>query len=188
MGSRCARRDPGVSDRHAPLLPMASGARERLAFERARNRRRSAAHGRQRGGRARAPRRLLWVRPVHAHCVRALHSTNPHALSGRGGIRTPETGFARLTVFKTAAFNRSATLPRGAQMLRALQAAACEAAQRTTRTARPPAGLARRALPGSKLGPRIPRRGGRVAEGTRLLSEYGGQTPSRVRIPPSPSV
>jgi hypothetical protein len=25
-----------------------------------------------------------------------------------------------------------------------------------------------------------------VAEGTRLLSEYGGQTPSRVRIPPSP--
>jgi hypothetical protein len=31
------------------------------------------------------------------------------------------------------------------------------------------------------------RRGGRVAEGTRLLSEYGDQTPSRVRIPPSPS-
>src|SRR3954471_8965479 len=30
------------------------------------------------------------------------------------------------------------------------------------------------------------RRGGRVAEGTRLLSEYGDQTPSRVRIPPSP--
>ena len=30
-------------------------------------------------------------------------------------------------------------------------------------------------------------RGGRVAEGTRLLSEYGDQTPSRVRIPPSPS-
>jgi hypothetical protein len=26
-----------------------------------------------------------------------------------------------------------------------------------------------------------------VAEGTRLLSEYGGHTPSRVRIPPSPS-
>ena len=26
-----------------------------------------------------------------------------------------------------------------------------------------------------------------MAEGTRLLSEYGGQTPSRVRIPPSPS-
>jgi hypothetical protein len=31
--------------------------------------------------------------------------------NGRGGIRTPETRFARLTVFKTAAFNRSATLP-----------------------------------------------------------------------------
>jgi hypothetical protein len=29
-------------------------------------------------------------------------------------------------------------------------------------------------------------RGGRVAEGTRLLSEYGVTTPSRVRIPPSP--
>ena len=26
-----------------------------------------------------------------------------------------------------------------------------------------------------------------MAEGTRLLSEYGGQTPSGVRIPPSPS-
>ena len=25
-----------------------------------------------------------------------------------------------------------------------------------------------------------------MAEGTRLLSEYGDQTPSRVRIPPSP--
>ena len=32
----------------------------------------------------------------------------------------------------------------------------------------------------------VPGRGGREAEGTRLLSEYGGQTPSRVRIPPSP--
>src|ERR1700728_1317188 len=31
-----------------------------------------------------------------------------------------------------------------------------------------------------------PRRGGRVAEGTRLLSEYGAKSPSRVRIPPSP--
>jgi hypothetical protein len=31
---------------------------------------------------------------------------------GRGGIRTPETGVARLPVFKTGAFNRSATLPR----------------------------------------------------------------------------
>ena len=30
------------------------------------------------------------------------------------------------------------------------------------------------------------RRGGRVAEGTRLLSEYGGKPLSRVRIPPSP--
>ncbi len=30
-------------------------------------------------------------------------------------------------------------------------------------------------------------RGGRAAEGTRLLSEYGQYVPSRVRIPPSPS-
>ncbi len=30
--------------------------------------------------------------------------------NGEGGIRTPET-LARLTVFKTAAFNRSATSP-----------------------------------------------------------------------------
>src|ERR1017187_4360801 len=33
-------------------------------------------------------------------------------LYGRGEIRTPETGVARLPVFKTGAFNRSATLPR----------------------------------------------------------------------------
>jgi hypothetical protein len=32
----------------------------------------------------------------------------------------------------------------------------------------------------------LPGRGGRVAEGTRLLSEYGVHAPSRVRIPPSP--
>jgi hypothetical protein len=31
--------------------------------------------------------------------------------NGRGEIRTPETGIARLPVFKTGAFNRSATLP-----------------------------------------------------------------------------
>jgi hypothetical protein len=34
------------------------------------------------------------------------------ATHGRGEIRTPETGVARLPVFKTGAFNRSATLPR----------------------------------------------------------------------------
>ena len=39
--------------------------------------------------------------------------------------------------------------------------------------------------PGSTL-PSHLGRGGRVAEGTRLLSEYGAYTPSRVRIPPSP--
>ncbi len=38
----------------------------------------------------------------------------------------------------------------------------------------------------SKLARHPSGRGGRVAEGTRLLSEYGDQTPSRVRIPPSP--
>ena len=39
----------------------------------------------------------------------------------------------------------------------------------------------------SRLGFACPGRGGRAAEGTRLLSEYGVTTPSRVRIPPSPS-
>ncbi len=34
-----------------------------------------------------------------------------HHKNGRGEIRTPETGVARLLVFKTSAFNRSATLP-----------------------------------------------------------------------------
>jgi hypothetical protein len=41
------------------------------------------------------------------------------------------------------------------------------------------------ARPCSKI-PQALRRGGRVAEGTRLLSEYGGKPLSRVRIPPSP--
>src|SRR3954463_547054 len=42
------------------------------------------------------------------------------------------------------------------------------------------------ALPSRRFTLAGSRRGGRVAEGTRLLSEYGDQTPSRVRIPPSP--
>ncbi len=33
---------------------------------------------------------------------------------------------------------------------------------------------------------KVPRRGGRVAEGAPLLREYGLYLPSRVRIPPSP--
>jgi hypothetical protein len=82
------------------------------------------------------------------------------SIDGRGGIRTPETRITRLTVFKTAAFNRSATLPRLGR---------CYADSAPSYTGIPTAG-----------------RGGRVAEGTRLLSEYGDQTPSRVRIPPSP--
>jgi hypothetical protein len=32
--------------------------------------------------------------------------------SGEGGIRTPDAGFTDITVFETAAFNRSATSPR----------------------------------------------------------------------------
>ena len=34
------------------------------------------------------------------------------ARSGEGGIRTPDAGFTDITVFETAAFNRSATSPR----------------------------------------------------------------------------
>ena len=73
------------------------------------------------------------------------------------------------TVFKTAAFNRSATPPGGT---------ICRGSQHATHNVRNPRG--------SLYTGRTSRRGGRVAEGTRLLSEYGGQTPSRVRIPPSP--
>jgi hypothetical protein len=69
--------------------------------------------------------------------------------NGRGGIRTLETAQRRLTVFKTAAFNRSATLPGALAMLRTGAH-----------------GLHWRGRS---------RRGGRVAEGTRLLSEYGDQ-------------
>ena len=52
----------------------------------------------------------------------------------------------------------------------------------TTRTSTPPTAkvASRRIMSASS------RRGGRVAEGTRLLSEYGVHAPSRVRIPPSP--
>ena len=45
-------------------------------------------------------------------------------------------------------------------------------------------GHGHRGRPGSTLS--RPGRGGREAEGTRLLSEYGAKSPSRVRIPPSP--
>jgi hypothetical protein len=78
-----------------------------------------------------------------------------------------------LTVFKTAAFNRSATLP---------SAFACYDVAPTARL-RP---RRRRASQLDLAFPGSPWRGGREAEGTRLLSEYGDQTPSRVRIPPSP--
>ena len=101
---------------------------------------------------------------ARAHAGGLRRSVRVSRESGRGGIRTPETGLTRLTVFKTAAFNRSATLPRhsdptrsGGGSLQALNLASVRS-----------------------------RRGGRAAEGTRLLSEYGGKPPSRVRIPPSP--
>ena len=105
------------------------------------------------------------LRASHSSVVVGQGGLMSRDISGRGGIRTPETGVARLTVFKTVAFNRSATLPRVLRMLRA------------------------RAAPLGSLytGKLDSGRGGREAEGTRLLSEYGGQTPSRVRIPPSPS-
>ena len=96
-----------------------------------------------------------------------------HARSGGGGIRTPEGPRRPLAVFKTAAFDRSATPPIPAMMPRA---------HRPTPRAQAlnwPGG------PRASVLPRT-RRGGRVAEGTRLLSEYGVHAPSRVRIPPSP--
>ena len=74
----------------------------------------------------------------------------------------------RTPVFKTGAFDRSATPPGAGKPDRS---PVCRAQRKTTR---------------SLDSDRVPRRGGRVAEGTRLLSEYGVHAPSRVRIPPSP--
>jgi hypothetical protein len=64
-------------------------------------------------------------------------------LHGRGGIRTPEAGLTRLAVFKTAAFNRSATLPRES---RRLVDSSLDSARRlsTDRRARPTPMVARR--------------------------------------------
>ena len=87
--------------------------------------------------------------------------------SGGGGIRTRGT-LAGPPVFKTGAFDHSATPPwRADDPSCAVTRTRCSEDLLYTAT--------------------NPGRGGRVAEGTRLLSEYGGQTPSRVRIPPSPS-
>ena len=88
------------------------------------------------------------------------------SLNGGGGIRT-RGPLARTLVFKTSAFDRSATPPGSRASMLAAEAANVG-----------PSGLHCRE--------RLSRRGGRVAEGTRLLSEYGVHTPSRVRIPPSP--
>ena len=106
---------------------------------------------------------------------------------GGGGIRTPETGVARLTVFKTVAFNQLCHPSRDdcpqandcGSLLRELRTLSCTRPDRR-RSARSGRAAA------SKLCRSQTGRGGREAEGTRLLSEYGGQTPSRVRIPPSP--
>src|SRR5258705_13475670 len=84
--------------------------------------------------------------------------------SGGGGIRTRGPR-ERTPVFKTGAFDRSATPPGRRNSVRG------------------GAGRSPRSL---YTGAAHPRRGGRAAEGTRLLSEYGVHTPSRVRIPPSP--
>ncbi len=63
------------------------------------------------GGRRRATARHS---EVHVTPV-SLMGHGGHVLpasGGEGGIRTLETGVTRLTVFETAAFNRSATSPR----------------------------------------------------------------------------
>src|SRR5947208_1872697 len=49
--------------------------------------------------------------PPERNRANRLHRSKSGSIGGRGGIRTPETAQRRLTVFKTAAFNRSATLP-----------------------------------------------------------------------------
>ena len=76
----------------------------------------------------------------------------------RGRDSNPRTGSRPSTVFKTAAFNRSATPP-------------SDGFQATgTRVAGP---TRLHCAPAERAARPIPRRGGRVAEGTRLLSEYG---------------
>ncbi len=74
---------------------------------------------------------------------------------------------------------------RGAVPPRAPQRRRARRLHRRCRAQGVPAAAGGRARLAHRL-PSAPGRGGRVAEGTRLLSEYGGQPPSRVRIPPSP--
>ena len=110
-------------------------------------------------------RRFGRTGPLRPRSGNRLRTWGFRSTKRKGRDSNPGDRSRGLTVFKTAAFNRSATLPRGPQM------------------------LGNRSVPVGRLytGMPVPRRGGRAAEGTRLLSEYGDQTPSRVRIPPSPS-
>jgi hypothetical protein len=94
-------------------------------------------------------------------------SNTRSGLNGGGGIRT-RGPLARTLVFKTSAFDHSATPPG-------------VAGPDASPPGPPTGGLSTSTLPRA-----LSRRGGRVAEGTRLLSEYGVHAPSRVRIPPSP--
>src|SRR6202042_831122 len=63
------------------------------------------------GDRRHAEVRRVAVRQPAEDAARAAAALRRRA-NGRGGIRTPEAGVTRLLVFKTSAFNRSATLPR----------------------------------------------------------------------------
>src|SRR5207244_10965711 len=84
----------------------------------------------------------------------------------------PAVRGCRTLVFKTSAFDRSATPPSGgADASRGRRVSFLTAVRQAA---------------DHGLHCLNPRRGGRVAEGTRLLSEYGVHAPSRVRIPPSP--
>src|SRR6202012_5241010 len=104
-----------------------------------------------------------------------LPAREPPALKrgGGGGIRT-RGPLARTLVFKTSAFDHSATPPRSGLRVWLMHGAMHHVRVRE-------AVRAWSFTLSDALG-----RGGRVAEGTRLLSEYGEKSLSRVRIPPSP--
>ena len=114
----------------------------------------------------------------------------------KGRDSNPRDGSSPLTVFKTAAFNRSATLPRAPLARSAVRSPSSDSNQESWRpssavarirpeTPGPESPSARPAdcfVPLEPARGRLytlapdPGRGGRVAEGTRLLSEYGGHS------------
>jgi hypothetical protein len=115
-------------------------------------------------------RGLRMVPPAH----KAQQAPDPGLVERRGRDSNPRSGVAGLRFSRPV---HSTALP-------PLRETRNRAQDPIRRCARGPRSLVRPAI--STLRSNPAGRGGRVAEGTRLLSEYGAQPPSRVRIPPSP--